>query len=334
MNLELLHQRIRQPDTILETEIASFKDLCKKYPASQFLSLLYLKALVQHKQLNFEEELTQHAFRITDREKLHELLFHAVQAEGLEDHLSSVLELDEEEQALPSEAKQVEPVQLIEKNEVDEIIEPTLEAETTEETEKITAASLEIKEEGEEIKVEIEEIQLPNVETEPKKEAHNEELPNKEHELEREILSHVAAAAYSLELSEEKSEPKTKEPKTQPHPVSEREQTKSFTSWLKTGKTDPETIESPATTFQQKQVQTTREEKTKEKTEFYSASKKAKESVSEHGLVYSETLANIFALQGNYPKAILAFEQLMLTNPEKKRYFAKKIRDLKLKLDT
>ena len=33
-------------------------------------------------------------------------------------------------------------------------------------------------------------------------------------------------------------------------------------------------------------------------------------------------MAKISALQGNYPKAIYAYEQLILTNPEKKVFFA------------
>ena len=48
----------------------------------------------------------------------------------------------------------------------------------------------------------------------------------------------------------------------------------------------------------------------------------------------TETLANIFAIQGNFPKAIIAYEQLMLTNPEKKIFFAQRIKELKEKLNT
>ena len=44
----------------------------------------------------------------------------------------------------------------------------------------------------------------------------------------------------------------------------------------------------------------------KPKTEFYSPLKKAKSSLDESSLPVSETLAKIFAAQGNYPKAIYA----------------------------
>ena len=45
----------------------------------------------------------------------------------------------------------------------------------------------------------------------------------------------------------------------------------------------------------------------------------------------SETLARIFELQGNLPKAIYVYEQLSLIFPKKKTYFASQINLLKKK---
>jgi pentatricopeptide repeat protein len=45
----------------------------------------------------------------------------------------------------------------------------------------------------------------------------------------------------------------------------------------------------------------------------------------------TETLAEIYVKQGNYPKAIKIYEQLMLSNPEKKLFFASRIKYIKLK---
>ena len=59
--------------------------------------------------------------------------------------------------------------------------------------------------------------------------------------------------------------------------------------------------------------------------------KKAKESVDENKMPVSETLARIFELQGNIPKAIYVYEQLSLIFPKKKTYFASQINLLKKK---
>ena len=69
----------------------------------------------------------------------------------------------------------------------------------------------------------------------------------------------------------------------------------------------------------------------KPKKEFFSPVKKAKESVDENKMPVSETLARIFELQGNLPKAIYVYEQLSLIFPKKKPYFASQINLLKKK---
>ncbi len=68
--------------------------------------------------------------------------------------------------------------------------------------------------------------------------------------------------------------------------------------------------------------------------EMYNPLKKAKESINDAQLPVSETLAKIFVVQGNFPKAIFAYQQLMLIFPEKKTFFAKQIKELEQKLNT
>jgi hypothetical protein len=65
------------------------------------------------------------------------------------------------------------------------------------------------------------------------------------------------------------------------------------------------------------------------KAEFFSPVKAAKMSVTEDDTIVSETLANIYYVQGNYPKALKAYQTLLLQFPEKKNIFAPRIKEIK-----
>jgi hypothetical protein len=67
----------------------------------------------------------------------------------------------------------------------------------------------------------------------------------------------------------------------------------------------------------------------KPKTEFYNPINMAKQSVAEDITFMSETLAKILVLQGNYTKALQAYENLRLKYPEKRLYFASQIKNLR-----
>jgi len=64
------------------------------------------------------------------------------------------------------------------------------------------------------------------------------------------------------------------------------------------------------------------------KSEFYSPGNMARLSAREHEDLISETLARIYAQQGNNRKAIETYRKLSLKLPEKSAYFASLIRDL------
>jgi hypothetical protein len=69
---------------------------------------------------------------------------------------------------------------------------------------------------------------------------------------------------------------------------------------------------------------------TKPRSEFFNSANKAKDSVQEDVSIVSETLARIYAMQGNLSKAIKTYEILSLKFPEKSAYFAALIRELKI----
>lgn len=180
-----------------------------------------------------------------------------------------------------------------------------------------------------------------------------EEIPAEKDELEQLIQSSALSSNYIVSnFSEEENKneqevgeieiPAEKIKEEVPTvEISEKEEVnaRSFSSWLSFGATkEPEKIipkvEDKTSEIEPEPKKTEYYNFDKPKKEFYSPVKKAKESLSENTMPVSETLAKIFALQGNYPKSIYVYEQLILIFPEKKSFFATQIKNLKKKINS
>ena len=373
MNLDQISTRIADPASCLGQEIPALKELTEKYPYSQIFSILYLKALSNQNDFGFEDALQKHAYRISDRMKLYDLIHGKSdnQQESIEESIQPVVEkVPETETVLEIVETEIEEKIVVEtlpkheiKVEAEEVVLLANEPETISETIEV------IEEIEEEPKIEKVEVIESNIEQEiesindvSEKEIPVEEINlhsdkiNQDDELNLEIISQVVANVYNENL--ENSIPEQKkieieekiseqiEPEISTIEKADFTEKRSFTSWLKMGEQPVQTlvpkekkiaeeeieviekqIDKIINKFIEKEPSISRPQK-----EFYSPSKKAKESINSDSLIYTETLANIFAIQGNFPKAIVAYEQLMLTNPEKKIFFATRIEELKEKL--
>lgn len=147
-------------------------------------------------------------------------------------------------------------------------------------------------------------------------------LDNEINELEKNIYGDLIQNQIINELELLDSKEKTETPKI----ISETE-TMSFEEWL----TGQSTVNHNQTDIDSIIKNLNERKILKKKESFYSGSKAAKESLKENNEMNTETLAEIYVKQGNYPKAITIYEQLMLSNPEKKVFFASRINYIKQK---
>lgn len=337
MNLEQVSHYIAHPHELSLGEAPALKELSEKHPYAAVFSLLYLTALANGKSVDLDAALQQHAYRLSDRTQLYHLIHNtepasavvADEPEALAEAPIITLQPETEEpqaeaaivpvaetpapiiELIPEEIPAEEPP-----TEEPEVEEPESTPEPEEEPE-ITASSFE------------EPISFDLITEAFTREQHFEMRPAGTEDV-QEALEHETEPA-----NDETPEPEEIQEETTPATAA-TEGRRSFTSWLKSA--EPVTAPEPVSP-EKKKVEAIIENFIKEepsitrnKAEFFSPSKKAKESLDEDAVPVSETLAKIYAAQGNYPKAIHVYHQLMLSFPEKKSLFAVQIEALKKKI--
>ena len=296
LNKSNINKRLFDQQGFKESEMLEFKEIIGLYPYASVFAIAYLRGLKKMEHIQFEDELHQHAFKIANRNVLYQLVNQLEEETDAETDVEVVIEAET-------------------KTEIDAEVEVVTEAETETETE--TVAEVEVATE-----TETEELIHPVSETTEKAET----------ELETLINASAATTTFIHEFNQQGAEVDTelaknelpKESKAIPSKAEIESTPKSFNQWLTLGETtnNPELEEKKTTMISIE----------KPKREFYSPSKKAKESIDGNKMPVSETLAKIFVLQGNYPKAIYVYEQLIIIYPKKKSIFASQIKQLSNKL--
>ena len=292
LNKSNINKRLFDQQGFKESEMHEFKEIIGLYPYASVFAIAYLRGLKKMEHIQFEEELHQHAFKIANRNLLYQLVI-------------------QPEEEIETEAETEKKTETVEETEV---VEETVEEAKTE-TE--AEAVVEIKTE-----TETEEIILPGSEI----------IEKADTELATLINASAATTTFIHEFNQQGAEVDAelaknelpKESKALPSKAEIESTPKSFNQWLTLGETtnNPELEEEKTTMISIE----------KPKREFYSPSKKAKESIDANKMPVSETLAKIFVLQGNYPKAIYVYEQLIIIYPKKKSIFASQIKQLSNKL--
>lgn len=358
---------IREPRHLDSAQVAELEGIVKEYPFFESAHLLYTKGLHQYNALNYSRQLRKTAIVANSRAVLYELL-HPKEVARLQQPVTKAPEIAPEpvvESVLPEEPV-VEPEKIPEESQAgltalnlnpvsitsDDIrvvyitTVPKTPETPPEKEEKVLVQEEQAlsKETASQEEIAI----LQNIENETEVAA---ELPEEE-QLNRSIGREISRSIIQSYVETELIKTPELEKEEAPKPL-------SFTDWLNRVKTEAGTIsktEAKLPETPEKELSTEEKlPKPEKKTsgfdqkkniidkiidsdpgriklgsnKFFTPATDAKQSLLENEHLVTETLAKIYALQGNISKAIRAYEILSLKFPQKSVYFASLIEKLK-----
>jgi len=355
---------VETPEKMSGNESVLLGELLKNFPYFQTAHLLYAKSLHNINSIHYNNQLRVTAAYATDRKVLHRLITkqqetEAIQVPDISTKLSmtEILEEKKIEESVINLIKEEVAERKIEPEIIEEAISPEKENtsafDVSASTQNAQDNALSVTEVPviSEIEAVVEEQKI-DISTQPLET----EVTEVRDQLETGYLNEIIDASVEIEiLSTPLINPLEEKQETvesnfvlniQEPIVSEKEtiniDSLSFTDWLKhinTGtavieelneESDTESTDNQLSPFELIDKFIRDEPKlNRPKTEFFSPVNMAKQSVAEDITFVSETLAKIYVLQGNYTKAIKAYENLRLKYPEKRLYFASQIKNLR-----
>jgi hypothetical protein len=331
---------IKKPQQLEFSHLAELEMLVNEYPFFESAHLLYTKGLHKYQVINYSKQLRKTAIVVNSRSVLYELLHRAEPSLVNEAEKVELPEVDlaENKQIIPIENKREIGAVSSTNNEIKAIYINTV-PNTNNGSEKSPVLTEQSNDELNIIKSIENETEVPENEFDIDKLNKN---------IEQEISKGIIQSYIETDV--------LKTPELNKVEVSEPS---SFTDWLKKLQKENHTFQTNVTTAPSEAIKSKEnapikveiDKKTSLSTQnkqiidkiiesdpgriklgtnkFFTPALDAKQSLLENEHLVTETLAKIYALQGNISKAIRAYEILSLKFPQKSVYFASLIQKLK-----
>jgi len=321
---EFIHT-VKNPQALNENQIHALESIVLQYPFFETAHLLYVKGLKKQNSLSFSKQLRKTAIIANSRIVLHELLHKK------EITIEKVFESKEITNPLIEETKPIHST----------ITSSDQDLKVIYTTKPITNYSKKVEETLPNVEINHSELAaLKAIEVESKTETQVFDINKLNKTIEQEISRGIIQSYVEADII-----------KTPELNKAENHEPVSFTDWLQKIQKESHTIQK----IELNQKNTTLTSKNEEKPTFFDKNKQlidkiiesdpgklklgnnkfftpnidAKQSLLENEHLVTETLAKIYALQGNVNKAIRAYEILSLKFPQKSVYFTTLIQNLK-----